>query len=60
MGWIEICSDTYHLESGGLSFPFTINGGPRFTVVYGQCTRPFEVPSGTATIGYTAGNEVIR
>ncbi len=59
VGWLEICKNGFHLEVG-LSFPFTINGGPLFTVLDGQCSQPFEVPAGTATIGYTAGNKQIR
>lgn len=56
MGWVEVCKNAADPSTGQQSFPFTVNGGPIFIVMAGQCSEPIEVPAGTATIVEMPGN----
>ena len=49
-GWLEVCKKAGDASVGTTSFQFSINGGAQFTVQAGQCSQPFQVPVGTATI----------
>jgi hypothetical protein len=49
-GWLEVCKKAGDASVGTSSFEFSINGGPQFAVQAGQCSQPFQVPAGTATI----------
>ena len=56
LGWVEVCKNAADPSTGSQSFPFTVNGGPVFTVHAGQCSQPFQVPAGTATINEIQAN----
>ncbi len=56
LGWVEVCKNAADPSTGNQIFPFTINGGPVFTVAAGQCSQPFQVPAGTATINEIQAN----
>jgi hypothetical protein len=56
LGWVEVCKDAADPSTGNQSFPFTINGGKAFTVHAGQCSQPFQVPAGTASINEIQAN----
>ncbi len=56
MGWVEVCKNAADPSTGQQSFPFTVNGGPIFVVLAGQCSQPIEVPAGVATIVEMPGN----
>jgi len=56
LGWVEVCKNAADQSTGNQIFPFTINGGPVFTVAAGQCSQPFQVPAGTATINEIQAN----
>ncbi len=50
MGYVEVCKNAADPETATQSFAFSINGGSHFTVHAGQCSQPYQVPAGTATI----------
>ncbi len=56
LGWVEVCKDAADASTGTQSFPFTVNGGPVFTVHAGDCSQPFQVPAGTASINEIQAN----
>jgi hypothetical protein len=56
LGWVEVCKNAADQSTGSQSFPFTVNGGSVFTVHAGQCSQPFQVPAGTATINEIQAN----
>lgn len=50
LGWVEVCKDYADASTAGVTFNFSVNGGPSFPVVAGQCSAPIQVPAGTATV----------
>jgi hypothetical protein len=54
LGTIEVCKKAADKSTEGVPFQFSINGGPSFTVRAGQCSTPFRVPAGTATVSESA------
>lgn len=56
LGWVEVCKNAADASTGNQSFPFTVNGGSVFTVHAGQCSQPFQVPAGTASINEIQAN----
>ena len=56
LGWVEVCKNAADPSTGTQSFPFTVNGGSVFTVHAGQCSQPFQVPAGTASINEIQAN----
>ena len=56
LGWLEVCKNAADQSTGTQSFPFTVNGGAIFTVHAGQCSQPFQVPTGTASINEIQAN----
>jgi hypothetical protein len=56
LGWVEVCKNAADASTGTQSFPFTVNGGSVFTVHAGQCSQPFQVPAGTASINEIQAN----
>jgi hypothetical protein len=56
LGWVEVCKNAADPSTGTQSFPFTVNGGSVFTVHAGQCSQPFQVPTGTASINEIQAN----
>jgi hypothetical protein len=56
LGYVEVCKNAADASTGTQSFPFTVNGGSVFTVHAGQCSQPFQVPAGTASINEIQAN----
>jgi len=56
LGWVEVCKNAADPSTGTQSFPFRINNGKIFTVHAGQCSQPFQVPAGTASINEIQAN----
>ncbi len=56
LGWVEVCKNAADPSTGQQIFPFTVNGGPVFTVAAGQCSQPFQVPAGTAIVNEIQAN----
>ena len=50
LGYVEVCKNAADASTSGVTFNFSVNGGSSFPVVAGQCSQPFQVPAGTATI----------
>jgi hypothetical protein len=50
LGYVEVCKTAADASTSGVTFNFSVNGGSSFPVVAGQCSAPFQVPAGTATV----------
>ena len=50
LGYVEVCKNAADASTSGVTFNFSVNGGSSFPVVAGQCSQPFQVPAGTATV----------
>jgi len=59
LGWVEVCENAADPSTGTQIFPFSIaseygNGQYSFDVAAGQCSQPYRLPAGPATIIYPA------
>jgi hypothetical protein len=50
LGYVEVCKTAADASTSGVTFNFSVNGGSSFPVVAGQCSQPWQVPAGTATV----------
>ena len=55
-GWLEICKVAGDPSVDGHSFSFSVNSGAAFPVKAGNCSKPIEVPPGTATVDEIESN----
>jgi len=55
LGWVEVCKTPADVSTANQVFPFTITSEYgqllySFTVKAGQCSQPYQVPAGTASV----------
>ena len=56
LGWVEVCKNAADTVTAGQTFTFSVNGGPSFTVMAGNCSAAIQVPAGTASVNEIQSN----